>query len=330
MAAITVLSASVRSGVLAFGIGLAALAIPQLLDTATAETTDSAPAAASTTDTARPASAARPAGPKARAVRTARAGGPAASTPAAPAPTAARTTADAPAAAPASATPATAWTPLSARPRYRSPDFPATAASRPSEELLRGVDGTYVYLYNRTDQTLAVVQVPGGGRNDPEADPRFLAPGEKSDFYGDNNGQHNMDVRLRIYTAVSDGAGGWRKDEMREIITATNQWLGYPYVRVHMDPKLWPRPLLPPLTFSRAIIRPSPKTFDSGFAVGENWFADYDLKGPLQTGQTGTFVLRLADKEDPDYKVFQIEVFKIPAGSTQDYDVEAPEAAGRI
>ena len=65
MTAIRVFSASVRAGVLAFGIGLAALAIPQLLDTAAAETTDAAPAAASTTDAARPGSAARPAGSKA-------------------------------------------------------------------------------------------------------------------------------------------------------------------------------------------------------------------------------------------------------------------------
>ena len=68
---------------------------------------------------------------------------------------------------------------------------------------------------------------------------------------------------------------------------------------------------------------------DSGFAVGENWFADYDLKGPIQSGQTGTYVVRLSDRDD-GYKVFRIEVFKIPAGSTQDYDRTAPEAAGRI
>ena len=315
MTAIRVFSASVRSSVLAFGIGLAALAIPQLLDTAAAETTDAAPAAASTTDAARPASAARPAGPKARVTRLTETRRAPAATPPTPARTATRTPA------------ATPWTPLPARPRYRSPDSAAAAAPRPSEPLLRGVDGAYVYLYNRTDQTLAVVQVPEGGRNDPEADPRYIAPGEKSDFYGDNNGEHNMDVRLRIYTAVSDGAGGWRKDEMREIITATNQWLGYPFVRVHMDPLPWQD--IPPSPFNRAIIRPAPKTFDSGFAVGENWFADYDLKGPIQSGQTGTYVVRLGDRDD-GYKVFQIEIFKIPAGSTQDYNRTAPEAAGRI
>lgn len=61
---------AVRAGVLAFGLGLAALSVPQLLDTAAAETPESAPAsAASTTDAARPASAARPAGPRARITR---------------------------------------------------------------------------------------------------------------------------------------------------------------------------------------------------------------------------------------------------------------------
>ena len=315
VSAMTAISASVRSGVLAFGLGLAALAIPQLLDTAAAETTDAAPASTASTPSAEGSARPDPAGPRARVTRlseTRRA-------PAAAPPTPARTATRTPAATP--------WTPLPARPRYRSPDSAAAAAPRPSEPLLRGVDGAYVYLYNRTDQTLAVVQVPEGGRNDPEADPRYIAPGEKSDFYGDNNGEHNMDVRLRIYTAVSDGAGGWRKDEMREIITATNQWLGYPFVRVHMDPLPWQD--IPPSPFNRAIIRPAPKTFDSGFAVGENWFADYDLKGPIQSGQTGTYVVRLGDRDD-GYKVFQIEIFKIPAGSTQDYDRTAPEAAGRI
>lgn len=300
MAAVTVLSAAVRSGVLAVGIGLAALAIPQLLDTAAAETTDAAPAsAASTTGAVRPAAAARPAGPKARA---ARAGGAPAATPAAPAPTATRTTA-----VPA-ATRATTWTPpLPARPRYRSPESPAAAAPRPGEPLLRGVDGTYVYFYNRTDQTLAVVQVPNGGRNDPETDPRYVAPGEKSDFYGDNNGIGKMDVRLRIYSATQDDTGAWQKVEMKEIITATNRLFLSPYARVQMDPK-------------REGSGFQNRFLEKGFSVNDNWFADYDLKGPTQSGQTGTFMLRLSDRDD-DYKVFQIEVFKIPQGSTQDYDL---------
>ena len=309
----SVISVSVRSGVLAFGIGLAALAIPQLLDTAAAETTDAAPAAASTTDAARPASAARPAGQKARVTRLTETRRAPAATPPTPARTAATTPADNPAATPAAAA-ATPWTPLPARPRYRSPESPAAAAPRPSEPLLRGVDGAYVYFYNRTDQTLAVVQVPKGGRNDPEADPRYIAPGEKSDFYGNNNGAKRMDVRLRIYSAAQDDTGTWQKGEMKEIITATNRWILAPYARVQMDPK-------------HDGGETQNRHLEKEFSVNDNWFADYNLKGPIQSGQTGTYMVRLGDRDD-DYKVFQIEVFKIPQGSTQDYDLFASTEGG--
>ena len=293
VSAMTAISASVRSGVLAFGLGLAALAIPQLLDTAAAETTDAAPASTASTPSAEGSARPDPAGPRARVTRlseTRRA-------PAAAPPTPARTATRTPAATP--------WTPLPARPRYRSPESPAAAAPRPSEPLLRGVDGTYVYFTNRTDQTLAVVQVPNGGRDDPEADPRYIAPGEKSDFYGDNNGGGKMDVRLRIYSATQDDTGAWQKGDMREIITATNRWILAPYARVQMDPK-------------RDISGIVNRYLEKEFSVNDNWFADYDLRGPFQSGQTGTYVVRLSDRVD-DYKVFVIEAFKIPSGSTQDY-----------
>lgn len=190
-----------------------------------------------------------------------------------------------------------------------------TGCSGSSVALLRDrVDGTYVYFYNRTDQTLAVVQIPDGGRNDPESDPRYLAPGEKSDFYGDNNGAKNMDVRLRIYSATQDDTGAWQKGEMKEIITATNRWILSPYARVQMDPKR-----------DGSVARN--RHLEKEFGVNDNWFADYDLKGPIQSGQTGTFMLRLSDRDD-DYKLFQIEVFKIPGGSTQDYDLFASTEGG--
>ncbi len=281
---------SVRAGVLAFGLGLAALTIPQLLDTAAAETAGSAVTpAASAPDTMEPARA-RAATRTTPAVRAARV----------------RTAA---AAAPAAETPvptANTWSALPARPRYRSPESPAAAAPRPSAQRLGTVLGTYVYFYNRTDQTLAIVQVPKGGPNDPEADPRFLAPGEKSDFYGDNNGGGNMDVRLRIYSAVADDSAVWRKDQMREIIAATNRAIGKPYARVMFDPY--------PDGFRSYYNRYRNKDLD----VGQNWFADYDLTGPIQSGQTGTFIVRLSDRKG-EFKVFQIEVFKIPQGPTQDY-----------
>ena len=321
MTAIRVFSASVRAGVLAFGIGLAALAIPQLLDTAAAETTDAAPAAASTTDAARPASAARPAGSKVRVTRLAETRRAPAATPQTPA----RTAATNPAATNPSAA-ATPWTPLPARPRYRSPDSPAAAAPRPSEALLRGVDGSYVYFYNRTDKTLAVAQVPNGTRGGPEADPRYIAPGEKSDFYGSNQGTVG-DVRLRIYTATQTDTGAWQKGEMKETIVAFNSWIGRPTVYVLLDP--YPgrgdyfvnRQLKPP--FDRSLFD------DVGFKVGEAWFADYDLRGPIQSGQTGTYIERLSDRPD-DYKVFAIEVFKIPFGPTEDFRSGADEKVGRV
>ena len=289
---------SVRAGVLAFGLGLAALTIPQLLDTAAAETAGSAVTpAASAPDTMEPARA-RAATRTTPAVRAARV----------------RTAA---AAAPAAETPvptANTWSALPARPRYRSPESPAAAAPRPSAQRLGTVLGTYVYFYNRTDQTLAIVQVPKGGPNDPEADPRFLAPGEKSDFYGDNNGAKNMDVRLRIYSATLDDTGTWQKGEMKEIITATNRWILAPYARVQMDPK-------------HDGGETQNRHLEKEFSVNDNWFADYNLKGPIQSGQTGTYVVRLGDRDD-DYKVFQIEVFKIPQGSTQDYDLFASTEGG--
>ena len=296
----TVISASVRAGVLAFGLGLAALAIPQLLDTAAAEATADAPASAASTADSAASARPDPAKPKARLTRLAETR----RAPAATAPPPARTAATNPAATPAAAA-ATPWTPLPARPRYRSPESPAAAAPRPSEALLRGIDGTYVYFYNRTDQTLAVVQVPKGGHEDPEADPRYVAPGEKSDFYGDNNGAKNMDVRLRIYSATLDDTGTWQKGEMKEIITATNNWILAPYARVQMDPK-------------HDGGETQNRHLEKEFSVNDNWFADYNLKGPIQSGQTGTYMVRLGDRDD-DYKVFQIEVFKIPQGSTQDY-----------
>ena len=292
------ISSALRAAVLALGIGFATLTIPQLLDTANAETPDATPtSAASTADAARATAAARPAGPKARVTRAGRAAAPAATSalpPSAPTP---------------SSTPASTRTPLPATPRYRMLDTPASAAPRPGPQLLSKVLGTYVYFYNRTDQMLAVVQVPKGGRNDPEADPRFLAPGEKSDFYGDNSGDGNMDVRLRIYSATDDGTGAWRKDEMREIIAATNRIIGTPYASVSLDPYVG--------GYQRYYNRYGDKSLD----IDQNWFADYNLRGPIQSGQTGTFIVRLGDRKG-EFKVFQIEVFKIPQGATQDYPVQ--------
>ena len=197
--------------------------------------------------------------------------------------------------------------------------------------VLGGVDGTYVYFTNRTDQTLAVVQIPNGGRNDPEADPRFLAPGETSFFLGYNSftGLDYNDVRLRIYTATQTDTGAWQKGEMKEIIAATNPSIGRPQVYVRLDPyqtdgRTFNREIWPPF------VRPW-WDFGGGFKVGEAWFADYDLKGPIQSGQTGTYIERLSDRSD-GYKLFAIEVFTIPLGATQDYSISDSEyvKAGRV
>ena len=317
----------VRSGVLAFGIGLATLAIPQLLDIANAETPDATPtSAASTSDAARATAAARPAGPKARVTRAGRAAAPVV------------TSVPTPRAPTASSTPASAFTPLAARPRYRMLDDPAAASPRPGETVLRGVDGTYVSFYNRTDRTLAVVQVPKGGRNDPEADPRYVGPGEKFDFSGDNNGAGNVDVRLRVYSATQNDTGAWQKDGMREIIIATNQWIGRPYVVVHLDQERLDTIRSGYEVYNRRLYAPFNRPWwdtggTLGFKEGEAWFADYDLRGPYQGGQTGTYVLRLNDKDAfgvEGYKVFQIEVFTIPSNYTQDYDYSTEIGAGRV
>ena len=198
--------------------------------------------------------------------------------------------------------------------------------------VLGGVDGTYVYFTNRTDQTLAVAQVPNGELEGPEAEPRYLAPGETSDFYGYN--RVFFDVRLRIYTATQTDTGAWQKGELREVIGAVNQWDSRPTVVINLDP------YYPGYSdtlcgseddrCNRILAAPFDRPWwdrAGGFKVGEAWFADYDLQGPFQSGQTGTYIERLSDRSD-DYKVFAIEVFKIPTGAISDIGV--PQYGGAV
>ena len=198
--------------------------------------------------------------------------------------------------------------------------------------VLGGVDGTYVYFTNRTDQTLAVAQVPNGELEGPEAEPRYLAPGETSDFYGYN--RVFFDVRLRIYTATQTDTGAWQKGELREVIGAVNQWDSRPTVVINLDP------YYPGYSdtlcgseddrCNRVLVAPFDRPWwdrAGGFKVGEAWFADYDLRGPFQSGQTGTYIERLSDRSD-DYKVFAIEVFKIPTGAISDIGV--PQYGGAV
>lgn len=291
----------VQVGAAAFGLGLAALVVPQLVAQAAADARGDGSAVSAVS-----------AGPAATAPSVKR--GAPVSARVAPAATgvAAAVTKAVVTSGGASGVPAasvvTAAPPQSG-PRFRLIDLPASAAPRksgpPAEDLLGKVLGTQVTFVNQTGEMLAVVQVPGGGRNDPEAAPWFIAPGLEAVYSGDNWGYDVPDVRLRVYTAVKDAGGSWQKGGMVQIFTATNSWVDEPRVWVHMDPKIETGEL------RNRTLGPT------GFSVGESWNADYTLRGPIQSGQTANYVERAPD--GADHKVFIIATYTYPNGFTQDY-----------
>ncbi len=169
---------------------------------------------------------------------------------------------------------------------------------------------TGVIFVNKTDQALAVVQVPKGGNTDPGAAPVFIPVGGPSATFKGYNST-GPDVRLRVYSAYQDSSGTWHTGDMKEIIIASNSFLSSPYAAVLMDP------------FKAA----GGKTENSAmtatfFSQGSAWHADYVLRGPIQTGQTRTYIERGPDAKD--YKIFYVQAFEVPQGATEDY----PTAGG--
>ena len=308
MAAMTMISGTVRAGVLAFGLGLAALAVPQLLDTAAAETTDAAPAStAGTADSARP----DPAGPRARVTRLGETRRAPAATPSTPAQTAARTSATTPAAA----TAATPWTPLPARPRYRSPESPAAAAPRPSEPLLRGVSGTSVEVKNRSNDKLVLQLDPDGVRGGTPGDYVFLEPDQSASFsgYHASDGTNAVDVRLLVSLANEPAATATRM-----VIVANNPWNLPPSLFVAAaDPSIAATDK--PLNLAYVAYKPRKYLWVDSFSElkeGEGCACDApDSGGPAYGPQV--YVSRKSDSDD--YKNFFVEIFNVGQYPTEDY-----------
>ena len=307
MAAITVLSASVRAGVLAFGLGLAALAIPQLLDTAAAETTDAAPAStAGTADSARP----DPAGPKARVTRLSETRRAPAATPSTPAQTATPT----PATTPAAATAAIPWTPLPARPRYRSPESPAAAAPRPSEPLRSWTRGTSVEVKNRSNDKLVLQLDPDGVRGGTPGDYVFLEPGQSASFsgYHASDGTNAVDVRLLVSLANEPAATATR---MVIVANNTHLWEA-PYLILLADPYQDGGQTYNTAYVASRLVPSWPYDKINRLGEGQDCSCDSpDSGGPAYGPQV--YVARKNDSDD--YKNFYLEIFYAGQYPTEEY-----------
>ncbi len=180
-----------------------------------------------------------------------------------------------------------------------------------------GVKGTRIKFTNKTGQVIAVVQVPGGGAEDPGNSPQFIVPGETGYFSGYNGLLSGDDVRLRLYTATQDSAGSWQVGEMRNIVTANNPFVGSPglHIRgdVFFDPNVVHTVGQPPGVY-RLVTYIAGRESNGGFFTskalkeGQGCHCDASKTGGSADGQA----IYVARENDSDReKNFVVEVFKL-------------------
>lgn len=158
--------------------------------------------------------------------------------------------------------------------------------------------GTRVTFTNKTADTIAFANVPGGKKTDSEQPTVFLAPGQNVTVEGKNDGMKVPNVRFRIYTATTTPNGESQRGEMRQIFKSNNIAIGCPTVTLMSNPYIDGGGM-------------KINNFEcKGFWQGEA--AHWDM------WEQRTYVAR--DWDADDKKVFRIELHQISPYATGDYN----------